>query len=62
MTAPRRGARTVPSFVKAEGQQPINLPPELLQEFGAIFHPGLGLAQGFVHRVKTRATVLPVAS
>lgn len=47
---------------KKEVQQPVQLPTELAQEYGTIFDPGLGLAKGFVHRVKTRSTVQPVAS
>lgn len=45
-----------------EVQQPVKLPKELVQEYGTIFDPGLGLAKGFVHHFKTRSTVQPVAS
>ncbi|KAL1476088.1 hypothetical protein MTO96_036778 [Rhipicephalus appendiculatus] len=47
---------------QTEAQQPVQLPTELAQEYGTIFDPGLGLAKGFVHRVKTRSTVQPVVS
>lgn len=38
------------------------LPPALQQKFGLLFTNELGLAKGFVHRIKTRAGVELVAS
>lgn len=60
--AVRTSARTEHTAVKAEAEEPIHVSSELVEQFGAIFDPGLGIAEGFVHRVKTRSTVQPVAS
>uniref|UniRef100_A0A6B0VHI3 RNA-directed DNA polymerase n=1 Tax=Ixodes ricinus TaxID=34613 RepID=A0A6B0VHI3_IXORI len=41
---------------------PPRLPKTLASEFGSLFAPGLGLAKGYIHKVKVRTTVPPVAS
>ncbi|XP_075733086.1 uncharacterized protein LOC142775529, partial [Rhipicephalus microplus] len=61
-TAVRTSARTEHTAVMTEAEESIHLPSELVEEFGAFFNPGLGIAKGFVHRVKTLSTVQPVAS
>lgn len=52
-TAVTTNARKEQSSDQTEAQQPINLPTALVEEFGTIFNPGLGLEKGFDNRVNT---------
>lgn len=49
------------AIVKPSVPSKLGLPVSLSAEFGHLFSPGLGLAKGVQHKVKTKQSVSPVA-